>query len=140
MFPRLVSSFEKRNLPSSIFDPRPPPKPARDFIQRCLTIDPSHRLTTAQALSHPWLRSDLQHGVPDPTSPSEMRDLLPGIRRGFNAKGAWKKAFGAVKFQNIISAAAAERRNSLNGLNEEEKLMVKKVEEAKLEAEKVDMF
>jgi len=109
---------------------------ARDFIRRCLTIDPTQRLTTAQALSHPWLRSDLQHGVPDPTSPSEMKDLLPGIRRGFNAKSAWKKAFGAVRFQNIISVAAAERRNSLNGLNEEEKLMVKKVEEAKAEAEK----
>ena len=28
---------------------------AQDLISRCLVIDPSKRITTAEALMHPWL-------------------------------------------------------------------------------------
>lgn len=28
---------------------------AQDLIQRCLVIEPSKRITAAQALTHPWL-------------------------------------------------------------------------------------
>jgi serine/threonine protein kinase len=30
---------------------------AMDFLERCLTIDPSQRITAAAALAHPWMAS-----------------------------------------------------------------------------------
>ena len=60
---------------------------ARDFVRTLLTIDPTKRPTAAQALEHPWLASAVPHFVSDPTSPTGgPKDLLPGIKEGFNAK------------------------------------------------------
>ena len=33
-------------------------KDGLDFITRCLSVDPANRLTSQQALEHPWLALD----------------------------------------------------------------------------------
>ena len=44
---------------------------AKDFISRCLTVEPGERITCAQALEHQWLKEEL---VREP-------DLIAGIRK-----------------------------------------------------------
>jgi len=102
---------------------------ARDFINRCLTIDPAARMTPKQALAHPWLSSTEAHGVLDPESPmGEMRDLLPNVRRNFDAKKTWKKAIFGVRW---LGAAQVQR----HVMNDEEKKLVDGVNEGKKQAE-----
>lgn len=72
---------------------------ARDFIKRCLTIDPRARMTSHQALQHPWIRSD------DPTSPvkvGEGQDLLPTVKKNFNARRTLHKAIDTVRAINKL--------------------------------------
>jgi len=118
---------------------------ARDFINRCLTIDPAVRMTPKQALAHPWLQMDVAHGVPDPSSPEgKMLDLLPNVRRNFDAKKTWKKALFAVKAtQGMgVMGGAGGGRYGKNGkgkkpeeMNEDEKKLLDRVEEGKKIAE-----
>lgn len=67
---------------------------ARKFIDRCLTIDPKQRMTAHQALQHPWIRGA------DPTSPlaakGEGEDLLPTVKKNFNARRTLHKAIDTV--------------------------------------------
>ena len=51
---------------------------ARNFVQCCLTVDSSRRLTAKQCLRHPWL--SLEEPV------QKEADLLPTIRSNFNAR------------------------------------------------------
>ncbi|KAL8946549.1 MAG: hypothetical protein Q9222_007066, partial [Ikaeria aurantiellina] len=39
--------------------------PARDFIKRCLTIDPNARMTSHGALSHPFVAEPLANSPAD---------------------------------------------------------------------------
>ncbi|KAH8921685.1 putative calmodulin-dependent protein kinase type 1 [Atractiella rhizophila] len=94
---------------------------ARDFIRRCLVIDPSARMTTQQALDHPWLSSDKPQG--------EDKDLLPNVRKNFDAKKTWKKALLGIKW-----LGAAQRQATLQ-LGQEEKQVMEDVEEGKRQAE-----
>ena len=48
---------------------------AKDFISRLLNSDPNNRLTSEQALNHPWLKYALQHVDTTPIS----SDRLQGI-------------------------------------------------------------
>lgn len=73
--------------------------PARDFIKRCLTIDPRARMTSHEALQHPWVRTD------DPTSPAkggEGQDLLPTVKKNFNARRTLHKAIDTVRAINKL--------------------------------------
>jgi len=80
---------------------------ARDFVQVCLTVDPNHRPTAAEALEHRWLASSTPHFVPDPFNPSGgPTDLLPQVKRAFNAKSAWKKAGFGIRALNRMAALA----------------------------------
>lgn len=47
---------------------------AKDFVARCLTVDPAQRLTAEQALAHPWLA---QVGGKIPTDDRESVDVRP---------------------------------------------------------------
>ncbi|TPX33216.1 hypothetical protein SmJEL517_g03824 [Synchytrium microbalum] len=58
---------------------------AKDFINKCLTVDPSKRPTAQEAIDHPWLASE------------SKTDLLPTVRKGFNARRQWGKAISAVR-------------------------------------------
>lgn len=70
------------------------PLSAKDFIRRCLTIDPAKRMTAHEALEHPWLTSEHTQ----PTSPTdEAQDLLPSVRGNFNARRTFKKAVDLVR-------------------------------------------
>ncbi|KAJ7737327.1 kinase-like domain-containing protein [Mycena metata] len=82
---------------------------ARDFIMACLTVDPERRPTAANALQHRWLASAPTPFVPDPLNPSGgPTDLLPHVKKAFNAKMAWKKAgFGIQALARMRMAALA---------------------------------
>lgn len=79
---------------------------ARDFIRRCLTVDPQQRLTSHQALQHPWIRPI------DPTSPDtpvggEGKDLLPTVKKNFNARRTLHKAIDTVRAINKLREGGA---------------------------------
>ncbi|KAJ7768613.1 kinase-like domain-containing protein [Mycena maculata] len=80
---------------------------ARDFVQVCLTADPVHRPTAAQALQHKWLASTTPYFVPDPSSSSGgPTDLLPHVKKAFNAKLTWKKAGYGIRALNRMASLA----------------------------------
>ncbi|CEP09174.1 hypothetical protein [Parasitella parasitica] len=64
---------------------------AKKFIQRCLTVDPQQRISAHQALLHPWLRlyTKIQQ--------QQEQDLLPNVRRNFNARRTFKKAVDLIR-------------------------------------------
>lgn len=73
---------------------------ARDFIRRCLTVDPHARMTSHQALQHAWIRPQ------DPTSPETPvgggQDLLPTVKKNFNARRTLHKAIDTVRAINKL--------------------------------------
>ncbi|KAJ7321901.1 Pkinase-domain-containing protein [Mycena albidolilacea] len=77
---------------------------ARDFVRACLTIDPERRPTAAECLDHKWLASNTSHFVSTPSgSPT---DLLPHVKKVFNAKLTWKKAAFSIKALHRMTALA----------------------------------
>jgi calcium/calmodulin-dependent protein kinase I len=71
-------------------------EPARDFIRRCLTTDPSRRLTAHQALDHPWIREE--------RASAGGADLLPNVRRNFNARVKLHAAIDTIRAINQLRA------------------------------------
>lgn len=74
-------------------------KTARDFINKCLTVDPRQRMTAHEALQHPWINSD------DPMSPERQKngdDLLPIVKKNFNARRTLHKAIDTVRAINKL--------------------------------------
>lgn len=59
---------------------------AKDFVRTCLTVDPRKRPTAAEALEHKWLKMDEDFFVPDPDREGAPKDLLPNVKRAFDAK------------------------------------------------------
>ncbi|KAJ2998864.1 calcium calmodulin-dependent protein kinase type 1G [Globomyces sp. JEL0801] len=64
---------------------------AKDFITKLLLKDQSSRMTVSEALAHPWLFT------------TQTADLLPNVRKNFNAKMTFKKG----KFSNSLTISAA---------------------------------
>ncbi|CCU77318.1 calcium/calmodulin dependent protein kinase [Blumeria hordei DH14] len=64
---------------------------AREFIKRCLTIDPTKRLTAHQALSDPFV-AGLQKG----------NDLLPTVKLNFNARRTLHEAIDTIRAINKL--------------------------------------
>jgi len=84
---------------------------AKDFIRKCLTIDPHQRPTAKQALQHPWLADKKAHFVADPQSAiGTPIDLLPHVRQNFDARKTFRKA--------IHSILAVRRMATLTGPDE----------------------
>lgn len=77
---------------------------ARDFVRECLTIDPANRPTAEEALKHKWLADDEPHYVPG--SNGEPADLLPMVKKAFNARQLWRKAAFSIRAVNRMSALA----------------------------------
>jgi len=74
---------------------------ARDFIAKCLTVSPEERLTSRTALEHPWFASEVEPGVIDPSSEKgETQNLLPHLKRQFDAKKTFRKAIATVRASN----------------------------------------
>ncbi|KAF7342148.1 Pkinase-domain-containing protein [Mycena venus] len=77
---------------------------ARDFVRACLTIDPERRPTAAECLEHKWLASTTPHFVSTPSG--GPTDLLPHVKKAFNAKLTWKKAAFSIKALHRMTALA----------------------------------
>ncbi|KAI9029630.1 kinase-like domain-containing protein [Phycomyces nitens] len=72
---------------------------AKDFIQCCLTLSPERRITAHQALRHPWLDiCPVKASVPK----EDAQDLLPNVRKNFNARRTFKKAVDLVRLSNHL--------------------------------------
>lgn len=69
---------------------------ARQFIKRCLTIDPTQRITAHEALSHQWIAG--------PQSDKGEEDLLPVVKKNFNARRTLHKAIDTVRAINQLRA------------------------------------
>ncbi|KAJ7443895.1 kinase-like domain-containing protein [Mycena galericulata] len=78
---------------------------ARAFVTACLTADPERRPTAAQALAHEWLASTTPYFVPDEVDGGPI-DLLPNVRRAFDAKSAWRKAGYAIRSLHRMASRA----------------------------------
>ncbi|ODQ56536.1 calmodulin-binding protein kinase [Saitoella complicata NRRL Y-17804] len=63
---------------------------AKDFIKKCLTLDPSKRPTAREGMEHPFVK-EKKHEEPD------QPDLLPTVRSNFNAKRTFVAAIDAIK-------------------------------------------
>ncbi|KAI9666333.1 MAG: hypothetical protein M1821_004268 [Bathelium mastoideum] len=73
---------------------------ARDFIRRCLTIDARERLTAHAALSHPW--------IVGPAQPAgQEEDLLPTVKKNFNARRTLHAAIDTIRAINQLRAGGA---------------------------------
>jgi calcium/calmodulin-dependent protein kinase I len=87
---------------------------ARDFIKRCLTIDPRARMTSHQALQHPWIKADA-----DPTSPlkspGDGQDLLPTVKKNFNARRTLHKAIDTVRAINKLREGGGLMAGHMDG-------------------------
>lgn len=71
---------------------------AREFIKRCLTIDPQARLTAHEALQHPWISQ-----TPTATAKGGTgEDLLPTVKKNFNARRTLHKAIDTVRAINKL--------------------------------------
>ncbi|KAF9109596.1 hypothetical protein BGX27_007415 [Mortierella sp. AM989] len=68
---------------------------AKAFIDTLLR-KADDRPTASQALTHPWFRSMLEQDMVTPVSPADSVNLMPGMRKNFNARSAFKKAVRAV--------------------------------------------
>lgn len=70
--------------------------PARAFIKRCLTIDPTKRMTSHEALTHEWIAG--------PAHTRGKEDLLPTVKKNFNARRTLHKAIDTVRAINQLRA------------------------------------
>jgi calcium/calmodulin-dependent protein kinase I len=70
--------------------------PARQFIKRCLTIEPTQRMTSHEALSHAWIAG--------PSTDRGDEDLLPTVKKNFNARRTLHKAIDTVRAINQLRA------------------------------------
>ncbi|KAF1817655.1 Ca/Cm-dependent protein kinase B [Eremomyces bilateralis CBS 781.70] len=68
---------------------------ARSFIRRCLTVDPSKRMTAQEALSHPWISGDARQ---------TDTDLLPVVKKNFNARRTLHAAIDTIRAINQLRA------------------------------------
>lgn len=79
---------------------------ARKFIQRCLTIDPTARITSHQALSHPWITGE-EEDETDTGVKRTKTDLLPTVKKNFNARRTLHAAIDTIRAINQLRAGGA---------------------------------
>ncbi|TPX67590.1 hypothetical protein SpCBS45565_g03692 [Spizellomyces sp. 'palustris'] len=75
---------------------------AKDFIRRLLVSDPTRRATAKDALTHPWLETE------------SRVDLMPIVKKNFNARKTFKKAVLAVNTINRVAKASQSMRNLMS--------------------------
>jgi len=81
---------------------------AKDFIKRCLTVDPKKRMTAHEALQHPfvagWARATAANG--EAGAEGEVLDkgtnLLPTVKKNFNARRTLHAAIDTVRAINKL--------------------------------------
>ncbi|KAI9749718.1 MAG: T-complex protein 1 subunit eta [Chaenotheca gracillima] len=70
---------------------------ARLFIRRCLTIEPTQRMTAHEALSHPFVTEEHR----------KEADLLPVVKKNFNARRTLHAAIDTVRAINKLREGGA---------------------------------
>ncbi|KAJ5294089.1 hypothetical protein N7508_008910 [Penicillium antarcticum] len=70
---------------------------ARSFINRCLTINPQSRMTAHEALQHPWVNPPY-----DTAKIGSGEDLLPTVKKNFNARRTLHRAIDTVRAINKL--------------------------------------
>ncbi|KAH6677289.1 kinase-like domain-containing protein [Halenospora varia] len=76
---------------------------AREFIKKCLTIDPTQRMTAHEALSHPFVTGESTMGKKD----GRGSDLLPVVKKNFNARRTLHAAIDTVRAINKLREGTA---------------------------------
>jgi calcium/calmodulin-dependent protein kinase I len=76
---------------------------ARDFIRRCLTTDPHSRMTAHEALNHPWIKEE-EEPKEEKKEGGERVDLLPTVRKNFNARVKLHAAIDTIRAINQLRA------------------------------------
>ena len=82
---------------------------ARDFIRRCLTIDPRARMTAHEALNHAWIKEDdaaIGATAAKAAKDGEKVDLLPTVRKNFNARVKLHAAIDTIRAINQLRAGS----------------------------------
>ncbi|KAI0404720.1 kinase-like domain-containing protein [Xylaria palmicola] len=77
---------------------------AKDFIRRCLTVDPNKRMTAHEALSHPFVAGYNIHPDGD-----KGQNLLPTVKKNFNARKTLHAAIDTVRAINKLREGQAHR-------------------------------
>ena len=78
---------------------------AREFIKRCLTIDPQKRMTAYEALQHPWVNDEAREQ--EGQGRGEGGDLLPVIKKNFNARRTLHAAIDTIRAINKLREGGA---------------------------------
>ena len=84
---------------------------AREFIRRCLTVDPAARMTSHEALSHPWI-ADLGKKQAE-----GEEDLLPTVKKNFNARRTLHKAIDTVRAINQLRSGGLGMMDGASSTN-----------------------
>jgi serine/threonine protein kinase len=82
---------------------------ARQFINRCLTIDPQARITAHEALQHEWINND--------PSLKQGEDLLPTVKKNFNARRTLHKAIDTVRAINKLREGGSLMMDGVTSVN-----------------------
>jgi calcium/calmodulin-dependent protein kinase I len=92
---------------------------AKDFIRRCLTIDPAKRMTAHEALQHPFV-ADWAHGAgADGADGAKGANLLPTVKKNFNARRTLHAAIDTVRAINKLRGGN-ESGALMNGVKSQE--------------------
>lgn len=94
------------------------------FIDSLLVRPADKRPTATQALSHPWFRAMLEQDMVTPLSPADSVNLLPGVRKNFNARSAFKKAVRAVGLIRKMQTSSGSSFGSGEDTRESEQVVV----------------
>lgn len=90
---------------------------AKDFIRRCLTVDPNRRMTAHEALSHafvaPWnlgadADADDETAAAAAKQQQQQTNLLPTVKKNFNARKTLHAAIDTVRAINKLREAQAQ--------------------------------
>ncbi|KAF9306262.1 Calcium/calmodulin-dependent protein kinase type 1 [Mortierella antarctica] len=82
---------------------------AKSFIDSLLNVSAERRPTASQALNHPWFRAMLDQTVATP-SPTDTVNLMPSVKKNFNATNVFKKAARAVGMLRKLQASESKSR------------------------------
>ncbi|KAK3376710.1 kinase-like domain-containing protein [Lasiosphaeria ovina] len=75
---------------------------AKDFIKRCLTIDPSRRMTAHEALQHPFVAGWARATAAGLGDADKGQNLLPTVKKNFNARRTLHAAIDTVRAINKL--------------------------------------
>jgi serine/threonine protein kinase len=84
---------------------------ARQFIKACLTIEPTKRMSAHDALLHQWIAG--------PESGRGEQDLLPTVKKNFNARRTLHKAIDTVRAINQLRAGGMGMMDGATSMNPE---------------------